>query len=378
MHGYLIVLMMMVIGAIIGGFTNSLAIKMLFRPYKPIYIGKWRMPFTPGLIPKRRDELAVQLGKMVVDHLVTPESIEKKLLEPKFQDEIVSWLQEELDERPFSQKSLEEILVDAGIDHPVQKTNDYLKMKISVKYQQWITAKRSEKLSEVLGEELEGKMAERIPSVTAFILQKGKDYFSSPEGKMRLKMLLEDFFKDRGMLWNMLKMFMGNASVIDKVQPEVIKFLNNPGTAELLNSVLKNEWEKTKEWPLEKILPEQTDEEIEKWLSEYALKAIDLEKVFNEPIHTMLGDFTDILSERLIPAGVKYGLHLLAEKMADLLKKLKVEDMVKEQVETFSVQRLEDLILGITRSELGMITYLGALLGGLIGVLQGIITLFIR
>ena len=52
------------LGAIIGGFTNHLAIKMLFRPHRPIYIGKFQVPFTPGLIPKRRDELAVQLGKM--------------------------------------------------------------------------------------------------------------------------------------------------------------------------------------------------------------------------------------------------------------------------------------------------------------------------
>lgn len=44
------------LGAIIGGFTNHLAIKMLFRPHRPIYIGKFQVPFTPGLIPKRRDE----------------------------------------------------------------------------------------------------------------------------------------------------------------------------------------------------------------------------------------------------------------------------------------------------------------------------------
>ena len=29
------------LGAIIGGFTNHLAIKMLFRPHRPMYIGKF-------------------------------------------------------------------------------------------------------------------------------------------------------------------------------------------------------------------------------------------------------------------------------------------------------------------------------------------------
>ena len=43
-----------VIGLIIGYVTNNIAIKMLFRPLKPVYIGKRRVPFTPGLIPKEK------------------------------------------------------------------------------------------------------------------------------------------------------------------------------------------------------------------------------------------------------------------------------------------------------------------------------------
>ncbi len=49
-----------VIGGIIGLITNGLAIKMLFRPHKEIYIGKFRLPFTPGLIPKEKIELQQQ------------------------------------------------------------------------------------------------------------------------------------------------------------------------------------------------------------------------------------------------------------------------------------------------------------------------------
>ncbi|MEW8976112.1 MAG: DUF445 family protein, partial [Exiguobacterium sp.] len=62
-----------IIGALIGAITNHLAIRMLFRPLEPKYIGKFRVPFTPGLIPKRRNELAANLGRTVVKHLLTPE-----------------------------------------------------------------------------------------------------------------------------------------------------------------------------------------------------------------------------------------------------------------------------------------------------------------
>lgn len=70
---------MIVIGAVIGAATNHLAIKMLFRPYKPYYLFGKQLPFTPGLIPKRRDEVAKQVGVMVMEHLLTPEGIKNDL-----------------------------------------------------------------------------------------------------------------------------------------------------------------------------------------------------------------------------------------------------------------------------------------------------------
>lgn len=78
MDNFLVTLLFMaIIGAAIGGVTNHLAIKMLFRPHEAIYIKNWRVPFTPGLIPKRRDELARQLGLTVVNYLLTPETFRK-------------------------------------------------------------------------------------------------------------------------------------------------------------------------------------------------------------------------------------------------------------------------------------------------------------
>ena len=59
------------LGAVIGYFTNLIAVKMLFRPKKAKYIGKLRLPFTPGLIPKRKSALARALGNAVATRLVT-------------------------------------------------------------------------------------------------------------------------------------------------------------------------------------------------------------------------------------------------------------------------------------------------------------------
>ncbi len=64
-------------GAIIGYFTNDLAIKMLFRPYKPIYIGKRRLPFTPGLIPSNQERLAKKVSDTIMGSLLTPTELQK-------------------------------------------------------------------------------------------------------------------------------------------------------------------------------------------------------------------------------------------------------------------------------------------------------------
>lgn len=64
------------IGGVIGYITNDLAIKMLFRPYAPIYIGKFRLPFTPGIVPKRLDMLAVLLGREVESRFFNADDLE--------------------------------------------------------------------------------------------------------------------------------------------------------------------------------------------------------------------------------------------------------------------------------------------------------------
>ncbi|MFJ7852922.1 DUF445 family protein [Peribacillus frigoritolerans] len=59
-----------------------------------------------------------------------------------------------------------------------------------------------------------------------------------------------------------------------------------------------------------------------------------------------------------------------------LFQKLHLDDIVEEQVSSFSVSRQEDMVVSITK-ELSMITCIGALLGGIIGLFQGFVTVLI-
>ncbi len=65
-----------IIGAVIGAFTNFIAIKMLFRPLKEVKVGKFTLPFTPGVIPKHQEELAQALSNTVYQNFFTNSDIE--------------------------------------------------------------------------------------------------------------------------------------------------------------------------------------------------------------------------------------------------------------------------------------------------------------
>jgi uncharacterized membrane protein YheB (UPF0754 family) len=53
---------------------------MLFRPLRAYHIGPFRVPFTPGILPRERGTLAKSIGRMVSRELLTPEIVRGRLL----------------------------------------------------------------------------------------------------------------------------------------------------------------------------------------------------------------------------------------------------------------------------------------------------------
>lgn len=79
-----------IIGGVIGYFTNYIAVKMLFRPLKPIKIGKYTVPFTPGIIPKRKPALAHALGEAVGNALLNKDELTKVLTSDRMRQTITN------------------------------------------------------------------------------------------------------------------------------------------------------------------------------------------------------------------------------------------------------------------------------------------------
>jgi uncharacterized membrane protein YheB (UPF0754 family) len=60
------------VGALIGYGTNYLAVRMIFRPVKPVRV----LGITfQGLVPRRQAELAASVGRVVGDHLFSHEDM---------------------------------------------------------------------------------------------------------------------------------------------------------------------------------------------------------------------------------------------------------------------------------------------------------------
>lgn len=67
-----------IIGAVIGYGTNYIAVKMLFRPQKPVSFG----PFTlQGLLPKRRNDISKGIASTIEDELISMKDLSKILKE---------------------------------------------------------------------------------------------------------------------------------------------------------------------------------------------------------------------------------------------------------------------------------------------------------
>ncbi|APH06079.1 DUF445 domain-containing protein [Bacillus weihaiensis] len=377
MKEIILFLIMIAIGAAIGGITNSLAIKMLFRPYHPVYVFGKRVPFTPGLIPKRRQELANQLGKMVVEHLLTAEGMKRKFLQNDFQTQINDWAKTRLKKFTESEKTVEELLTSISVEDPAKQIEAKLSQYALQQYYSFVKDHEKKTIQELLPSHVKDDIYLVIPKIAQFITDKGVAYFESNEGKQRLGKMIDDFLATRGMLGNMVSMFLGNESLIDKVQPEVLKFLKNQETKNLLTTLIAKEWNHIQDMTIEEM--------DEKWnlvdkgsnLVQILVRKLGIEEVLTAPISTYLKPNQDIILTKWLPKGIEVATGYLVNNLEEMLKKLNLEDVVREQVESFAVDRLEEMVLSISRREFKMITYLGALLGGIIGGIQGLIVMFI-
>ena len=71
-------------GALAGGLTNTVAIWMLFHPYRPPTLWRWPVRLLQGAVPKNQARLARAIGHAVGNRLLTEEDLTRVFAEPEF------------------------------------------------------------------------------------------------------------------------------------------------------------------------------------------------------------------------------------------------------------------------------------------------------
>ncbi len=82
------------ISAFIGWFTNWIAIKMLFHPKVPV---KLLGVTFHGIFPKRQKQFAEKLGKLVSEELLSFSDIEQKIADPANIEKLMPYVETHID-----------------------------------------------------------------------------------------------------------------------------------------------------------------------------------------------------------------------------------------------------------------------------------------
>lgn len=137
-----------IIGGVIGYITNDIAIKMLFHPRHPIYIGKWRVPFTPGLIPKEKDRVARSIGNVVSTQLLNSDILVEVLTSEEMMRKLRVKLNKVVDDNRANTDTLRSTLYRMAPENVVNSSTENVKKCLSeLLYEKLTTMKFGEKIS---------------------------------------------------------------------------------------------------------------------------------------------------------------------------------------------------------------------------------------
>ena len=152
-----------VIGAIIGYATNWIAVKMLFRPHKEVRVMGWKLPFTPGVIPKGQGRLARAVGRAVEEQLLTREVLEEELLSEekmqKMKEMISDWVETQKASEKTVKKVAEDLISEDSVEDFIDSTEEKMTDMIFERIQEMDTGHMiAEKVLEAAKEKLAESM----------------------------------------------------------------------------------------------------------------------------------------------------------------------------------------------------------------------------
>ncbi|MBQ4350851.1 MAG: DUF445 family protein [Clostridia bacterium] len=306
------ILLPIVLGGLIGYLTNDLAIRMLFHPRKAYFIGKWQLPFTPGIIPKNQGRIARAVGDAISAKLFTQNDLVDQLKNSGAKDEIARRITDAVFDTELSLASFSS---DPAPDKPEDAAAPDESGEIGM------LAEEDEGIAGRIGTFVTDRVVEKIggadlhTAIEDLVWEGVQDYRRNP----------------------MIAMFLNASAVdgiIDKVEGALRSYLAGDGRA-LIRRLVTEEAETLRQTPFRDLAGE-----------------LHLEK---EAAAEAVGRILDRFIEQ-------FG--------ASFSEKTDIAGIVREKIESMDAGELEGLVMSVMKHELQAVINLGALLGAVIGAVN--------
>ncbi|REH86927.1 DUF445 domain-containing protein [Staphylococcus felis] len=376
MTPFLTIIVMIIIGAIIGGVTNMIAVKMLFHPFKAYYIFGKRMPFTPGLIPKRREEIATKIGQVVEEHLLTESLIREKLNSKNMISVMDETIHRQVELLRKDETTLQTLAEHLNIDVAEKGTawiTQLMDQKLTLKYLEH----ENQKLTDVIPASIVEKIDQKIETVSDILLARAKAYLNSDKGYTDILDMLESFFVEKGKIIGMLQMFMTQEAIAERIQIELLRLTEQPKAQHILKEQIQKEYNRLKGMPLRDIVDRNQFNDLKHQMISYSISQVNLSKRVHQPVSQVFLDLFNALDDKGIRKISQLVISLLANRLTSILKQVNIRGLVEEQINRFELDYIERLIFEIANKELKLIMLLGFVLGGIVGLFQGLIAIFV-
>lgn len=442
MNNILLIAINIFIAAAIGYVTNYLAVRMLFHPRREWRIAGRRVPFTPGLIPKRRSDIAAALGRVVSEYLVTADGLKSMLQQPELRGQLERRLQAFVIEWSDKEETLEQLAIRLLGDQAVQN----MQASIADLAENWLTSSLPRALREApaMHQPLEESLRNLNVPLDKLVEQDGprwilkmlQEELSSPHGVLLIRRVVSQLVDGIGGMMGMLAgMFMDEEKMTLKVRQVILQYLHSNAAHEAIGALLSKQVSKLAAqspaqllsqlreaieqngWQVEVAVqdreqvasdePQETverEEDAVKLIAEDAERAASpfegqaahqMERLSDEewlvvtimsqiPWRSWLLRIWDLTPRMLLSTHKDWLLDKVpnvsdrllagvADNIEHVVRAVNLPKLVQEQVEHFPIEQVEQVILSITGREFRAITWLGAVLGGLIGTVQALL-----
>ncbi|WP_392479506.1 DUF445 domain-containing protein [Nostoc sp. C110] len=389
-----------VLGGIIGYFTNDIAIKMLFRPYKAIYIAGRRVPFTPGLIPRNQERLALNISKTIMGSLLTPQELQnlaRRLLQTERVQAAILWLLRLAIEQINTEKNEKSAKIVAGILRDLLGESLPRLLKVLARREDFLEAQINQIFDQILlefqlSEEQATRLADWLLEVVLppdMLRQAIVDFLTD-----RTIQIIDEGFREKtsGTYWVVANLF-GLRNTLTRlrtfcldekeatnnrlqeltqdlqIRDRIKKFLQNLSLQNLPMGTVRQLRKTTRESVRHYLQNSGSDflQGLTDSVDWENIAVVLLNRLSTSPV---LSTSLEVMSQELALILDKYLEKDLEVIVAQAIPILSIDQVIVDRVKSTSPADLEAAIEGIVKNELQAIVTLGGVLGFVIGLLQ--------